>query len=80
MHKTLDSFGHYKTEKFAQHKQSVRCTHKLFETLPTINNQITPKRGRQRNKVREPTSKKTNEPPKRANHKRNVKFPNFLLL
>jgi hypothetical protein len=26
-----------------------------------------------------PTSKKTNEPPKRANHKRNIKFSNFLL-
>jgi len=26
-----------------------------------------------------PTSKKTNEPPKRANHKGNIKFPNPLL-
>jgi hypothetical protein len=27
-----------------------------------------------------PTSKKTNEPPKRADHKRNIKFPNPFLL
>jgi hypothetical protein len=26
------------------------------------------------------TSKKTNEPPKRANHKGNIKFPNPVLL
>jgi hypothetical protein len=26
-----------------------------------------------------PTSKKTKEPPKRANHKGNIKFPNPLL-
>jgi hypothetical protein len=27
-----------------------------------------------------PASKKTNEPPKRADHKRNIKFPNPFLL
>jgi hypothetical protein len=27
-----------------------------------------------------PTSKKTKEPPKRQNHKRNIKFMNFLML
>jgi hypothetical protein len=32
-----------------------------------------------RNKMEGPTSKKTKEPPKRVNHKGNIKFANFLL-
>jgi hypothetical protein len=38
-------------------------------------NQSTKKRVNMRNKMEGPTSKKTKEPPKRANHKRNIKFP-----
>ncbi len=38
------------------------------------------KRGKTRNKMEGSTSKKTNEPPKRADHKRNIKFPNPFLL
>jgi hypothetical protein len=33
-----------------------------------------------RNKMEEPMSKKAKEPPKRVNHKGNIKFPNPLLL
>jgi hypothetical protein len=51
------------------------------ETLPIINKSKHPKRRwNTRNKMEGPTSKKTKEPPKRANHKRNIKFPNPLLL
>jgi len=35
--------------------------------------------GNTRNKMEGPTSKKAKEPPKRANHKGNIKFPNPLL-
>jgi hypothetical protein len=42
-------------------------------------NQSTQKRGNTTNKMEGPTSKKTKEPPKRANHKGNIKFPNPLL-
>jgi hypothetical protein len=34
-----------------------------------------PNRGNTRNKMEGPTSKKTKEPPKRANHKGNIMFP-----
>jgi hypothetical protein len=39
-------------------------------------NQSTQKRVNTRNKMEGPTSKKTKEPPKRANHKGNIKFLN----
>ncbi len=39
-------------------------------------NQSTQKRGNTRNKMEGPRSKKTKEPPKRANHKPNIKFRN----
>ncbi len=42
-------------------------------TLPTINKPKHPKEGKTRKKEG-PTSKKTNEPPKWANHKGNIKF------
>jgi hypothetical protein len=38
----------------------------------------TPKKRNKRNKMEGPTSKKTNEPPKRADHKGNIKFLNPL--
>jgi hypothetical protein len=44
------------------------------ETLPTINILKHRTNGKTRNKMEGPTSKKTNEPPKRANHKGNIKF------
>jgi hypothetical protein len=47
--------------------------HGIDETLPTINNQRTQKRGKT-NKKEGPISKMTNEPPKWANHKGNIKF------
>jgi len=40
----------------------------------------TQKRGRPRNKMKRPMSKKTNEPPKRVDHKGSIKFPNPLWL
>jgi hypothetical protein len=43
-------------------------------------NQIIPKRENRRDKREGPMSKKTKEPPKRENHKGNIKFPNPLLL
>jgi hypothetical protein len=39
-------------------------------------NQSTEKGGNTRNKMEGPTSKKTKEPPKRANHKGHIKFLN----
>jgi hypothetical protein len=36
--------------------------------------------GNTRNKMKGPTSKKTKKPPKRVNHKGNIKFPNPLQL
>jgi hypothetical protein len=58
--------------------------HKTFgklndETLPNINKSKHPKRGNTNNKMERPTSKKTNKPPKKANHIRNIKFLNHLL-
>jgi hypothetical protein len=50
------------------------------ETLTIKKNQSTQKRKNTRNKMKGLTSKKTNERPKRANHKGNTKFPNPLLL
>jgi hypothetical protein len=41
-------------------------------------NQSTQNRVNTRNKMEGPTSKTTKEPPKRANHKGNIKFPNPL--
>jgi hypothetical protein len=41
-------------------------------------NQSTQKRGNTKNKMKGPMSKKTNEPPKKANHKGNIKFPNLI--
>jgi hypothetical protein len=49
------------------------------ETLPIIKNQSTQKRRNTRNKMERSTSKKTKEPPKKVNHKRNIKFLNPLL-
>ncbi len=43
-------------------------------------NQSTQIRGKTRNKMGEQTSKKTKEPPKRADHKGNLKFLNPLQL
>jgi hypothetical protein len=40
--------------------------------------QSTQKRGNTRNKMERPTSTKTKEPPKRVNHKGNIKFPDPL--
>jgi hypothetical protein len=37
------------------------------------------KKGKEGTKWNDPTFKKTNEPPKRANHKGNIKFPNSLM-
>jgi hypothetical protein len=39
-------------------------------------NQNTQKKGKTMNKMEGPKSKRTNEPPKKANHKGNIKFPN----
>jgi hypothetical protein len=54
----------------------------IDETLSIIKkkNQSIKKRGNTRNKMKGPMSKKTNEPPKRANHKGSIKFPNLLWL
>ncbi len=51
------------------------------ETLPIINKLKHPKKkwGNTRNKMKAPMSKKTKEPPKRANHKGNIKFTNPLM-
>jgi hypothetical protein len=43
-------------------------------------NQSTQIRENTRNKMEGPTTKKAKEPPKRANHKGNIKFLNFLML
>jgi hypothetical protein len=51
----------------------------LDGTLPIINKlKHLKKKGNTRNKMEGPTSKKTKEPPKRVNHKGNLKFPNPL--
>jgi hypothetical protein len=61
------------------------CVYKVYcaalddETLPIINKPKHPKEGNTRNKMEGPTSKKTKEPPKRANYKGNMKLPNPLL-
>jgi hypothetical protein len=44
------------------------------ETLPIKNKPKHPRKGNPRNKMEGPTSKKTKEPPKRANHNSNIKF------
>jgi hypothetical protein len=49
------------------------------ETLPIINKPKHPKKGEYKEKMKGPTSKKTKEPTKTANHKENIKFPNPLL-
>ncbi len=43
-----------------------------------IKTKATKKRENTRNKMDGPTSKKTKEPPKRVNHKGNIKFSNHL--
>jgi hypothetical protein len=48
--------------------------------MPIINKPKHPKEGNARNKMEGPVSKKTKEPPRRANHKGNIKLPNPLLL
>jgi hypothetical protein len=53
---------------------------KCDKTLPTIKYPKHQKRGKTRIKMEGPTSKKTNEPSKRADHKRNIKIPNPFLL
>jgi hypothetical protein len=45
------------------------------ETLPNIT-KTSKKGGNTRNKMEGPTSKKTKEPPKRVNHKGNIKSSN----
>jgi len=52
------------------------CMMKTYQS--NYKNQSTQKRGNTRNKMEGPTSKKTKEPPKRANHKVNIKFSNPL--
>jgi hypothetical protein len=47
--------------------------------LPTIIKPKHQKRGKTRNKMEKPMSKNANEPPKRMNHKGNIKFPNPFL-
>jgi hypothetical protein len=47
--------------------------------MPIINKPKHPKEENTKNKMEEPLSKKTKEPPKRANHKGNIKFTNSLL-
>jgi hypothetical protein len=59
--------------------QNVELHHIDDETLPIINKPKHPQRGNTRNKMEGLTSKKTKEPPKRANHKGNIKFSNPLL-
>jgi hypothetical protein len=49
------------------------------ETLPITNKPKHPKKGNTRNKMEGPTSKKTKELPKRANHKGDIKFLNPFL-
>jgi len=49
------------------------------ETLPIMKIQSTQKRRNTRNKMEGSTSKKTKEPPKKVNHKGNIKFLNPLL-
>jgi hypothetical protein len=49
-------------------------------TLPIMKNQNTQKRKNTRNKMEGSTSKKIKEPPKKVNHKGNIKFLNPLLL
>ncbi len=50
-----------------------------MKTCQSKINQSTQKRVNTRNKMEGLTSKQTKEPPKRANHKGNIKFPNPLL-
>jgi hypothetical protein len=45
-----------------------------MKPLSTIYEPKQPKEGKTRNKMEGPVSKKTNEPPKRVNHKENIKF------
>jgi hypothetical protein len=45
---------------------------------PNINQSALKKKRKTRNKMEGPTSKKTNEPPKKVNHKENIKFLNHL--
>ncbi len=59
--------------------QNVELHHIDDETLPIINKPKHQKRGNTRNKMEGSTFKKTKEPPKRANHKGNIKFLNPLL-
>jgi hypothetical protein len=47
------------------------CASYYNETLPIINKPKHPKRGKSRKEMEEPTSMKTKEPHKRANHKGN---------
>jgi hypothetical protein len=47
------------------------------ETILIINKSKHPKKGKY--KTEGPTSKKTKEPPKKANHKGNIKFPDPLM-
>ncbi len=52
---------------------------KAFPMISRVyNNQSTQKRGNQGKKRESPTSKETNELPKRMDHKGNIKFPNPL--
>jgi hypothetical protein len=61
--------------------QVVIYLQKCDKTLPTITYPKHPKNGgKTRNKMEGHTSKKTNEPSKRADHKRNIKIPNPFLL
>jgi len=47
--------------------------------MPIVNNPKHAKKGaKTSNKMEGPTSKKTKEPPKRANHKGNIEFLNSL--
>jgi hypothetical protein len=48
--------------------------------MPIINKPKHSKRGKTRYKMEGPTSKNTKKPPKKANDKGNIKFPNPLLL
>jgi len=50
------------------------------KTLPIINKSKHQKKGKTKDEMEGPTSKKIKEPPKKANHKGNIKLPNPHLL
>jgi hypothetical protein len=69
-----------KKKRIALKRKRKSKREKNDETLLIIKNQSTQKRGNTRNKIEGYMSKKTKEPLRRVNHKRNIKFLNPILL